>query len=472
MNVRTGAGALSIVIALQLVFRCGGACVAAPAAAEPCCVQIVDGENGWPVPLVELRTVHNVRFVSDNAGVIALDLPEAMGQETWFDVRSPGYEVPADGFGSRGVRLTPQPGKTFTVKVNRTSIARRLGRLTGAGIFGESQKVGREAAWKESGVFGCDSVRSTMHNGRLFSIWGDTSVPRYPLGILHASAATSEVPLKSLEPPLRYEYDYVVDDQRRPRAVAKMPGDGPTWLGGLASLPDDQGRRHLVAAYAKIKPPLEAYQFGLCEWDEDAQQFLPVRTIWTKTTQDEPEPVLPFDNSLVVQRDNEAWLLFGNPLPVLRCRATYEAWKNSDSWEILKPAESLTSAADGAPIKPQSGSVAWSPHRQRYVTVFVQSFGTPSFLGEVWYAEAPTPEGPWGAAVKVLSHDNYSFYNPRIQPEMTPDDASCLVFEGTYTKSFSGATEATPRYEYNQVIYRLDLDDPKLAPARADSVRP
>ena len=25
--------------------------------------------SGWPVPLIELRTTHQVRFVSDNAGV-------------------------------------------------------------------------------------------------------------------------------------------------------------------------------------------------------------------------------------------------------------------------------------------------------------------------------------------------------------------------------------------------------------------
>src|SRR5262245_17458472 len=80
------------------------------AAGEPCRIRVVDKQNGWPVSLVELRTTHDVRFVTDNAGVIAFDLPEFMGRETWFDVRGHGYEVPADGFGSRGVRLKPEPG--------------------------------------------------------------------------------------------------------------------------------------------------------------------------------------------------------------------------------------------------------------------------------------------------------------------------------------------------------------------------
>ena len=41
----------------------------------PCRIDVVEQGSGWPVPLVELRTTHNVRFVSDNAGVIAFDLP-------------------------------------------------------------------------------------------------------------------------------------------------------------------------------------------------------------------------------------------------------------------------------------------------------------------------------------------------------------------------------------------------------------
>src|SRR5882757_6712440 len=79
-------------------------------AVEPCRIEVVEKGSGWPVPLVELRTTHNVRFVTDNAGVIAFDLPELMGRETWFDVFGPGYEVPRDGYGARGVRLKPEPG--------------------------------------------------------------------------------------------------------------------------------------------------------------------------------------------------------------------------------------------------------------------------------------------------------------------------------------------------------------------------
>ena len=96
----------------------------------------------------------------------------------------------------------------------------------------------------------------------------------------------------------------------------------------------------------------------------------------------------------------------------------------------------------------------------------MENLGKPSAFGELWYAEAGAPAGPWGKAVKVLSHDNYTFYNPRLHPEFTPDGSPILIFEGTYTAEFANKPEPTPRYNYNQMIYRLDLDDPALAPAQ------
>lgn len=72
--------------------------------------------------------------------------------------------------------------------------------------------------------------------------------------------------------------------------------------------------------------------------------------------------------------------------------------------------------------------------------------------------------------MKVLSHRKMSFYNPRLHVELSPESSPILLFEGTYTHSFSGESRQTPRYEYNQVLYRLDLDDPALAPARGDKI--
>lgn len=444
------------------------ACAAA-VEAEPCRVEIVESGSGWPVPLVELRTTHQVRFVSDNAGVIAIDLPELMGIEVWFDVIGHGYEIPKDGFGYRGVRLTPERGKTIRVEVKRTAIARRLGRLTGAGLFAESERSGQPMDWRESpGIFGCDSVQTAVHGGRLLWFWGDTTVPRYPLGLFDMLGATTNLkPLEKAEPPLRLDYSHFRDAAGRPRGVCKMPGPGPTWLSGLVSLPSADGPRRLAGYYIKVKPPLEAYASGLCVWNEKNQSFDPHRTLWTRSDDKTAAPAAPEGRAAFWKDDaGTEWVLFGNPLPKLKCRATFEAWEDPKKWEILSPQETVAAADGSGSVKPHTGAIAWHPWRRRWVTIFMEHFGKPSAFGEIWYAEADSPLGPWGPAVKVLSHENYTFYNPKIHSGWLADDSPVLLFEGTYTATFAKNPPATPRHDYNQILYRLDLDDPALFGAR------
>ena len=437
------------------------------AAGTPCRIEITDSECGWPVPLVELKTTHGVKLVSDNAGIVAFDLPELLGRETWLEVRSHGYSIAADGFGMRGVRFTPQEGGSHQIKVKRENIARRLGRLTGAGLFAESIKCGLPAGMEESGVLGSDSVQNAVYRGKLFWAWGDTNLAHYPLGIFDMTSATTAVqPLTSFEPPLRLGFDYFRDDKSRVRGVAKMPGAGPTWLDGYVSLPDKSGTEHLVATYIKVRNYLEAYECGLCVWDDTTSAFRQERVLWTKSAETPERPPVPGGHpALWKDEAGRGWVYFGNPLPVLRCPATFEAWQDASTWEPLSPQVSLVDAAGGAPVTQHTGSMAWNAFRNCWVTVFMQAKGKPSAFGELWYAEAPAPLGPWGKAVKILTHGNYTFYNPRIHPEITPDGSPILLFEGTYTAEFADRPEPTARWNYNQVLYRLDLDDPALTAA-------
>ena len=420
----------------------------------PCAIQVVDKDSRWPVPMVELTTTHAVKFVTDNAGRVAFDLPELMGRETWLTVASHGYEIAADGFGHHGVRLTPKPGEALTIEIKRTSIAKRLGRVTGAGLFAESQKFGLEAEWRESGIIGSDSVQNAVHNGRMFWAWGDTSLPGYPLGIFDSSSATTDVrPISKFEPPLRVPLEYFRDKKGAPRGVAKMPGPGPTWLSGYISLPDAAGKQRLVATYLKIKPPMEAYEAGSCVWNDESENFERLKVLWTKTDAEPKHPPLPQGHPVFFEEDDgRKVVLFGDPFPKLKCLATFEAWQDPAKWERITPQETVKSAATGKAVKPSSGSIAWNPFRNRWVTIFLEVFGSPSAFGEIWYAEADSPYGPWGAGVKVLSHKNYSFYNPRLHPEFTPADSPVLLFEGTHSQTFANHPEPTPRYDYNQVL--------------------
>ena len=444
---------------------------AGPAAdGAPFRVEVVEQGSGWPVPLVELRTTHGLRCVSDNAGVIAIDAPDVMGVPTWFSVHGHGYGVAPDGFGHEGVRLVPRPGESTRLEVRRTILARRIGRLTGGGRFAEAQRAGvADGDCRDTpGVFGCDSVQTATYRGSTFWVWGDTTEPRYPLGIFAATGAAGPVPpLAWREPPLRVVFDLFRDPDGRPRGICPMPGAGPTWVSGLATVPDAAGRERLVASYVKIRNRLDPYEIGLCVWDDAADRFMQHAVVWTRGDDSPQQPAFP-DGHAARWRDAEGrdWLLFGNPLPRLRCPATFEAWSDRRTWETLAaPAELET--VDGGRVVLHSGAIGRHEGLGRWCTVFTERFGATSAFGEVWYAEADAPQGPWGPAVKVLSHDNQTFYNPALHLAADDTGPPILLFEGTFTATFANHAEPTPRYEYNQILYRLDLDDPAIARVRS-----
>lgn len=428
---------------------------------EPCRIQVIDQQNGWPVPLVSLTTTHHVRLVTDNAGNACFDLPELMGQPTWLTVQGHGYSVPKDGFGYAGVKVTPQPGETITIQVQRQLPAKRLGRITGAGLFAETQKLNLDLNWRDQGILGCDSVQNAVYQDRLFWVWGDTTLSHHPLGRFHSiAAATSLRPSDTWQPPLRLRYHYVTDKSGIARNVARMPGTGPTWLSGLATVTDEANRERLVATYTKIRPPLTPYEIGLCVWNDETLSFEKSAVLWTYSDTS-PEPPPHPDGHAVRWTDDagQSWLLFGDPFPFLRCAPTWQALQNPDAWKVLEPQKSVPSQEKNATVKPHRGSIAWSDYRRKWVAIFTQLGGDRSHLGEIWYSEAGSPVGPWSHAVHVVTHDKQTFYNPVIHREFTSSDSPILLFEGTYTKTFSQAPSPTPRYEYNQILYRLDLDE-------------
>jgi hypothetical protein len=101
----------------------------------------------------------------------------------------------------------------------------------------------------------------------------------------------------------------------------------------------------------------------------------------------------------------------------------------------------------------------WNEYRQRWILLLEDT-------GDVYYAEARRPEGPYGKAVKIIHHDEYNFYNVATHTFFNQERGRVIYLEGTYTDAFSRAKERTPRYNYNQVMYRLRLDDPRLREAQ------
>ncbi len=478
---------------------------------DPFAIEVVDDQTGRGVPLIELETVNNIRFVTDSNGLAAIIEPDLMGQSIYFHVRGHGYEFPKDGFGFRGKALRVEPGGHARLEIHRNNIAERLYRVTGGGIYSDSVLLDHPVPIREplldAQVFGSDSVVNAVYHGKVHWFWGDTNRPSYPLGNFHVPGATSLLPEKGgLDPEVGINLTYEVDEKDFARATAKMPGEGPTWIGGLFVLRDDEGRERMFASYVKVRNFLEVYERGLVVFNDETHVFDKV------TTFEMEDPLHPDGHAFQRTEDGVEYVYFATPYPLTRVRAhpddvrnpaRYEAFtclkagsrgdqaeldrdesgKLRYSWKVntpyvgpelqeklirqgkLQPGEAILALRDvetGEPVRAHGGSVYWNENRKRWVMITVESGGSTSFLGEVWYAEADTPTGPWVYARKVVTHDRYSFYNPKQHPMFDKEGGRILFFEGTYTHTFSGNPDQTPRYDYNQVLYKLDLDDPRL----------
>ena len=477
----------------------------------PFVIQVVDDQTGRGVPLVELTTTNMIRLWTDSNGLVAFHEPGLMDTRVWFSVRSHGYEHPADGFGSRGVGLQVTPGGQATIKIKRLNIAERLYRQTGQGIYRDTVLAGRKAPTSQPVidglVMGCDSVLTTIYQGRLFWIWGDTGKPSYPLGNFHCTGATSRLPADGgLDPAVGVDFDYFTGPDGFVKGMAPVPGDGPTWIDEPVVFKDAAGRERMYVLYAKIRgASMECYQRGLCEWDEAAELFKPIKEFPVKA------PLIPAGHYLRHADNGREYLYFCRPLPFTRVAADAESLADLSKYEAytcLKPGEgegstrldrdeqgrlryawkrgtALVSQLDqeklakanfghadefaiqardvesGKRVVLHGGSVYWNEYRKRYVAVMIEIYGT-SMLGEMWYMEADDLPGPWRYARKIVTHDRYSYYNPKHHPYFDQEGGRLIYFEGTYTNSFSGNADQTPRYDYNQVMYRLDLGDPRM----------
>lgn len=472
-------------------------------------VRIVDEATGRGVPLVELETVHRVLFVSDSAGWIAIGDPGLLGQEVFFHVRSHGYEFPKDGFGYAGVRLTPKPGGRATVKIRRINIAERLCRLTGEGIYADSILLGESVPTREpllaGRVYGQDSTQTALYKGKMFWFWGDTNRPNYPLGNFHTTGAEATLPRgqKNADAGLDFQYFTAPDGFAREMCPTKQPG--PIWIGGLAVLGTGKDQT-LLAHYSRMKDLGTIHEQGYIEW-EDAKgafkfiQEIPVAEKWrfldghlVRTTEGSTTYLSGgFCFPIVRVPERRESILDMSAYEAFTCRnAKGEVQRDSSgrvsyTWQReappissedeanlvkqgkLKPEEAqfYPLTPDGRRIVIHGGSVARNPWRKRWICIATAKGEKESLLGEIYYLEADSPVGPWRRAVKVLTHNQYTFYNPVHHPFLDGDGGKIIYFEGTYTETFSGNPRPTPRYDYNQMLYRLDLSEARLAFVRA-----
>jgi len=478
-------------------------------------IRVVDEQTGRGVPLVELRTVHNTRYYTDSNGLVAFYEPGMEGREVFFHVESHGYEYPKDGFGSRGKILRVQPGGRAELRIKRLNIAERLYRITGAGIYADSVLLGEPVPIAEpllnAQVAGQDSVMAAVWKDRIWWFWGDTNRPKYPLGHFQVSGATSRLPGQGgLLPSQGVNLEYFVDSEGFSRPMCPMPyPNHAVWIEGLAAVPDRGGRSCLAARYTRMKSLGEMLEHGLAVYDESQQKFV------KQVAFDLDDRFrCPQGQAFAWKTAGQDWLAFATPFALTRVRpmledmadpARYESfsclepgsrwdaeraqverdkeerivygWKTNtaptgqrEERELidagkLRPEEARFQVRDcqsRKPVKLHNGSIRWNEYRKRWIMIGVQVGGT-SYLGEVWFLEAADPTGPWCWARKIASHQKYTFYNPVQHAFFDEEQGRHVYFEGTYASTFSGNPTPTPRYDYNQVMYRLDLSDPRLA---------
>ena len=456
-------------------------------------------------------------YVTDSQGWVAFDEPGLLGENVFFHVESHGYDYPQDFLGQRGRAFETKPGGRAQIELQRVNLAERLYRITGQGIYADSLRLGESVPLQRpvlSGlVTGQDSVQTALVDETLYWFWGDTNRPSYPLGHFGTSVAKSVPPQAGgLAADQGVDLQYFVDAQGFSEPAFDARGGLMTWLDGVMVVPSTQGPAKIVGHYSVMKSLGERLEHGLAVFDSEMGKF-------EKIMQWPVDAVLePGGQVLLVSEPEGPYFYFCTPFPAVRVRATWETIDDPSVYQALTPlrngtrfrgaATQLATDQEGRldydwktatpPLRPSeeaqlvklgrlsaaqahwqtvdadsdhpvtlhSGNVSWNQYRQRYVMVAVQSAGKHSFLGDVWYAESRSLAGPWRRAVRIVSHRNYSFYNPRQHPYLSEPRDRFIYFEGTYTSAFSRAKSKTPRYDYNQIMYRLDLDDSRLSPAQ------
>jgi hypothetical protein len=464
-------------------------------------IRLFDKQNQRGVPLAAFTTAWG-QYFSDSQGLIAYCDEDHLG---WVDftVTSHGYTYPT---GKGSVYATW--GQTLELGLDRVNIAERLYRTTGGGIYRDSLQLGYKTPLLQpvlnGKVIGQDSVISTVYKGKIFWTWGDTDRPAYPLGNFRTSAALSDLPSSGgLHPNLGLNQTYYTDSTGFSRGIVEdfTPG-GPTWVGALVPVPDASGQERLFASYSKVDGNMAALQRGLLRFNDSSQLFERVITDYPLQGTNVPSGG---QASRYLFPDRE-YVLFGGSL---RAPATAESLLDKTSYQVftagktdgsgqlekasdgtlvygwkkgggvdrttaqavqaagLDKGQSLEGhtrdAATGAGLSLTGQSITWNESRGRFVQIAQQFGGGTSVLGEIWYAEGDTPMGPWVDARKIITHDQYTFYNTYVHPYLSPDGGRTMYLEGTHTSSFDAPPVITPRYNYNQIMYRLNVDDTRLA---------
>ena len=436
-----------------------------------------------------------------------------------------GYSYPEDPSRRKGKAFRITPGGNTVIKMDRRNIAQRLYRLTGSGIYRDSRLLGDKIPptqdTTDEPAMGMDSALAIIYQDKMFWIFGDTLFASKLIGNFRVTGATSQLPSKGgLDPDAGVALSYFRDGPR----IKPMVNDEHKviWLEGLRVARDESGNEHLFANYLKIKSDgsLESQERGLLEYNDKTQQF-DIISVYPNDA-----VIIPGGHTFRHKENGVEYFYNAFTWSNVRCSTDIKAIKQLSSYEAftcLKEGSRFDGSAEqlerdensclvwswrkntspisenqmnkliktghmkqdeawyhlldvntAKPIVSQNGSIHWNEYRQRWISIRSQIWGD-SLLGEIWYFEGDTPLGPWIYGQKIITHagkkgvdwtgqrkDPYSFYNPVHHPQFDKDGERVIYFEGTYSTAITGGAFATPGYDYNQMMYKLELDEQRL----------
>lgn len=486
-------------------------------------LEVVDSVTGRGVPLVQAE-VGGQKYFTDSNGIIAIDDPAVLNQSLLFDFASYGYTSRSDTLSA----TTGTLNQVSVVRNNRAErLYRATGPNIYQHSVDVGLAAPISEPLSNGNVLGQDSVQAVVSRGQIHWFWGDSLYEDGGGlgGNYWTSAATSQLPSQGgLGPSIGIDYSYYEDAQglTKPAFPQYQSTGKPVWVDGVFTVEDNTGTEQLFAHYVNVEslfPVFVLLEQGLAVFDHDTGTFTKSHDYGVAPQQEwgTGPPIVPAGHSFRHSTGGEDYIYFGENYPNIRVRDNWDAVNDISQWEAFTPLKEnfrydaanppldldtsgkpiygwkkntdplgteifeemvanghlsrveapvgLIDFETGQNVRLHRSSVNWNEFRQKWVMIGNQSPGNGSFLGEVWYAEAPTPEGPWKNAIKIATHSDptgelggsYSFYNPTQLPFFDEDDGRFIHFHGTYSTNFFDSAPATPNYEYNQVAYRLDL---------------
>jgi hypothetical protein len=449
-------------------------------------LQVIDEADGRGIPMATVRLGDGSVSVTDSAGWVHLAEPGLAGHRVRLQITAPGYTLPENDRGQPDVAVDLTPQGEGEVKLIRLDIARRIYRVTGSGIYRDSELLGKDVPLplrnQAVGLLSATGVQRAQLGNQVLWLWRDTRLAHESTAAVLVRGAFSDLPgAGGLDPTQGIHFSFLTGAKDGLKSL--LQGDEPSaaWIEGLTAVEDQDGRPVLAAHYVLEATKAHPREHGIAIWTADKRfervVVLGEEYLWQ----------FPAGQAVTVEDEEVRRCYFANPFCNVRCPATLEAIRNPAAYEALTrppgdnrdpiwqqtlppmtqreestwiaegrvttPLGQVEDHATGKAVPIAHASIHWNAYHRCYAMI------ASSIDGDLWLSTSARPIGPWKKAVRVVQAMSGRCTEPVQHPFMSQEGGRIIWFESALVDT--GAA----RYEQNQVMHRLDMDDPRLQPA-------